>query len=142
MRDPNCVFCKIIAGEITSKKVYEDEAFLAFLDINPANVGHTLIIPKNHHPTIISIPEDDVFGLFKVVKRLAASMRESMNADGLNVLQSNGTIAGQLIPHLHVHLIPRFNGDGIAFGWPKKQASEEEMESVRKKLSEKMGYRG
>ncbi len=141
MRDPNCVFCKIIAGEIPSKKVYEDESVLAFLDINPANVGHTLIIPKNHYPTIISIPEDDLYNLSKVVRKLSAAMRETMNADGLNVFQANGSVAGQLIPHLHFHLIPRFKDDGIAFGWPKKQAGDEEMEDVRKKLAEKAGYR-
>ena len=142
MRDPSCVFCKIAANEIPSKKVYEDESFLAFLDINPANAGHTLIIPKSHYQTIISIPEDDLFGLVKVIKRLASAVRETMAAEGLNVHQSNGTVAGQIIPHLHFHLIPRSKDDGFSFGWPHKTLPDEEMESVRKKLAEKMDYRG
>ncbi|MBI3412936.1 MAG: HIT family protein [Candidatus Aenigmarchaeota archaeon] len=142
MKDPNCVFCKIVANEIPSKKVYEDESFLAFLDINPANTGHTLIIPKTHYQTIISIPEDDLFALSKTIKRLATAMRETMTAEGLNLHQSNGTVAGQVIPHLHFHLIPRYKDDGFSFAWPHKQVPDEEMESVRKKLAEKMGYRG
>ncbi len=142
MKDPNCVFCKIAANEIPSKKVYEDEYYLAFLDINPANAGHALIIPKQHYQTIISIPEDDLFGLMKVIKRLAAAVRETMVADGLNIHQSNGTVAGQIIPHLHFHLIPRYKDDGFGFGWPHKQLPDDEMESTRKKLAEKMGYRG
>ena len=142
MQDPNCPFCKIVSGEIPSKKVYEDESFLAFLDINPANAGHTLIIPKQHYQTIISIPEDDLFGLMKVIKRLASAVRETMVAEGLNIHQSNGTVAGQIIPHLHFHLIPRFKDDGFGFGWPHKQLPDEEMEVTRKKLAEKMDYRG
>lgn len=142
MQDPNCLFCKIVSGEIPSKKVYEDEYFMAFLDINPANAGHALIIPKQHYQTIISIPEDDLFGLSKVIKRLASAVRETMNAEGLNILQFNGTVAGQTIPHLHFHLIPRYKDDGFNFGWPHKQLPDEEMEATRKKLAEKMGYRG
>lgn len=142
MRDPNCVFCKIAAGEIPSKKVYEDESVVAFLDIYPANAGHTLVVPKGHYATIVGIPEDDLYNLSKVLKRVATSIRESMNAEGLNVLQFNGTAAGQTIPHMHFHLIPRYKDDGMSFGWPHKQLPEEEMEATRRKLAEKTGYRG
>ncbi|MBI4177646.1 MAG: HIT family protein [Candidatus Aenigmarchaeota archaeon] len=142
MRDPNCIFCKIVAGEIPSKKIYEDETTIAFLDIYPANPGHTLVVAKDHFSTILGIPEDNLYNLSKVLKKVASSIRESMNAEGLNILQFNGSVAGQTIPHLHFHLIPRSKDDGLGFAWPHRQLPEEEMEATRKKLAEKMGYRG
>ncbi len=129
-----CIFCKIIKGEIPSRKIYENENALAFLDINPANAGHTLVIPKKHYQTIISIDTAELKSLIEVVKNIAGVIREELKADGLNVLQSNGGVAGQLIPHLHFHLIPRFKGDGVVFTWQKKELSAEEIEKTRLRI--------
>ena len=107
-----CLFCKIISGEIPSKKVYEDEHVFAFLDINPRNPGHTLVIPKKHYVTLLEMPEKEVGKLFEGVRFVADAVKKGSNADGLSVVQSNGKAAGQVVTHVHVHLIPRFMSEG------------------------------
>lgn len=129
-----CIFCKIIKGEIPSRKIYENENALAFLDINPANAGHALVIPKKHYQTIISIDTAELKSLIEVVKNIAIIIKEELKAEGLNVLQSNGGVAGQLIPHLHFHLIPRFKDDKVVFTWQKKELSAEEAEQIRVRI--------
>lgn len=108
-----CVFCAIVAGEASSHGVYEDEHTVAFMDINPATDGHLLVIPKRHAPDLWSIPEEDGAAVFRSVRRVAQALREGLEPDGLNVLQSNGAAALQTVFHYHVHLIPRYHGDGI-----------------------------
>jgi histidine triad (HIT) family protein len=109
-----CVFCGIAKGAIPSKKVLEDEVSFAFLDINPRNPGHTLVIPKKHHQDIFDIPPEDAGHLFQSVKKVAHAAMEGMNADGVSISQSNGKAAGQMVPHLHFHVIPRFLNEGPA----------------------------
>ncbi|MBN2042765.1 MAG: HIT family protein [Candidatus Aenigmarchaeota archaeon] len=107
-----CLFCKIVKGEIPSDKVYEDTNFLAFLDINPRNPGHTLVIPKRHYETIFDMPDGETGSMLLMVKKVAAAVKNTMKADGISIGQSNGRAAGQVISHLHFHVIPRYLTEG------------------------------
>lgn len=104
-----CIFCKIINKEIPGHTIYEDEHVLAFLDISQSTKGHTLIIPKNHAKDIFSMTEDDMAHIFTVVPKLAKALKETFNANGLNIVNNNGEAAGQTVFHYHVHLIPRYD---------------------------------
>lgn len=106
----DCVFCKIIRGEIPSSQIYEDEDFKAILDINPASKGHALILPKRHYANVYEMPEDLVAKAMVLAKRLATHMTEKLGCDGFNLLQNNGEVAGQTVFHFHMHLIPRYQG--------------------------------
>lgn len=113
MVDPKeCLFCRIVKGEIPAKKVYEDSSSLAFLDINPRNPGHTLIIPKKHYETLFDFPEREGGKFFASLKKVAVLVKNGTNAHGLSVCQNNGSAAGQVVAHLHFHLIPRFLNEG------------------------------
>jgi len=112
----DCIFCQIAQKKIQSNIVYEDENSLAFLDIHPANKGHTLVVPKNHIEDLLSLNEEQNKKLFAVVQRVAHGIKKAMNADALNIVQNNGPAAGQAIPHVHVHIIPRFEKDGLSLG--------------------------
>lgn len=119
MRDENCIFCKILAGEIPSTVVYEDEDCKAILDVSPAVRGHVLILPKNHATNIFELPDETASKLFVVAKKIAKALKETYQCDGVNILQNNGEAAGQSVFHLHIHVIPRFVGDTekINIGW-------------------------
>jgi histidine triad (HIT) family protein len=118
----DCIFCKIVAGQIPCTKVYEDATVLAFMDINPISPGHTLVIPKKHYEAIGEMSAEEAAALFRPVPSLAAAVKGALGAEALNVLQNNGRAAGQAVAHLHVHLIPRWTGDGLGFHWPAKSA--------------------
>ena len=107
-----CLFCKISSGEIPSKKITEDTDTFTFLDINPRNPGHTLVIPKKHYTTLLDMPENEVGRLFESVRTIAESVRKGTKADGLSIVQSNGKAAGQVVTHVHVHIIPRYLSEG------------------------------
>lgn len=109
----DCVFCRIAAGRAPSHRVFEDEETVAFMDINPATDGHCLVIPKQHAPDVWTLPEDAGVAVWRSVRRMAQALREAIDPDGLNVLQSNGRAALQTVFHYHVHLIPRYVDDGI-----------------------------
>jgi histidine triad (HIT) family protein len=136
----DCIFCKIIAGQIPCTKVYEDASCLAFMDIAPISPGHTLVIPKKHYEAIREMPAEAAAALFRPVPGLAAAVQAGMQAQGLNVLQNNGRIAGQAVDHLHVHLIPRREGDGLGYRWPAQKADfdvlKRQAEEIRKCLSD------
>lgn len=110
MREENCIFCKIIAGEIPSNTIYEDEAFKVILDANPATRGHALILPKDHVADLYEISEDTAGKVFKLAKKMAVHMTEVLKCDGFNILQNNHETAGQTVFHFHMHLIPRYKG--------------------------------
>lgn len=131
-----CVFCKIVRGEIPSKKIYEDKHVIAFLDINPANPGHTLVVPKKHSEDITSSDEDDIDKCMHVVKKIVADLKGKLHAIGVNVMQNNGKAAGQIVSHTHFHVIPRFENDIVVISYKRVQLSESELEEIRKKLSE------
>lgn len=117
----NCIFCKIVAGEIPATKVYEDADVLAFMDIGPIVKGHTLVIPKQHFDPLTATPEPVLAKLMAVVKKIAAAQMSGLRADGVNVMQANGVAAGQVVPHLHFHVIPRFATDGHRWNWVAKK---------------------
>ena len=121
----DCVFCRIVAGEIPCTKVFEDGLCLAFLDIGPISPGHTLLIPKAHYETIHQMPADEAAHLARHIPLLAAAVQKAVRAEGINVLQNNGACSGQEVFHVHVHLIPRWPEDGLGFRWPAKQADPE-----------------
>lgn len=114
---PDCVFCKIRDGELPSMKVWEDERTLCFMDINPLNSGHCLVVTKAHAPTIFEADEDDLRAAMATTKRVAMGLLRAVKPDGLNVLQANGAAAFQSVPHFHLHLIPRWTNDGKGFDW-------------------------
>lgn len=112
----NCIFCKIIAGEIPSSKVYEDVDFIAILDIRPTNFGHTLVIPKQHFINVYDTPETVGQKIYPVLTKIANGIKNALNCDGINVVQNNEAAGGQEVFHSHIHLIPRFKDDGHHFG--------------------------
>ncbi len=109
MNNPDCLFCKIIDQQIPSLKIYEDETAYAFLDISPFEEGHTLVIPKYHAETLLDLPEDVFVKFSHAIQRVAKIVKERLQADGFNVLQSNGKCATQVVPHVHFHIVPRWN---------------------------------
>ena len=135
----DCVFCKIRDGQIPSMKVYEDERTLVFMDINPLNAGHCLVVTRTHAPTIWDADEDDLRAAITSAKKVALALRQAVKPDGLNMLQANGAAAFQSVPHFHLHLIPRWNNDGKGFDWslvPGDRAQIIEIgERVREALS-------
>lgn len=124
----SCIFCKIVAGTIPCTRVYEDEDVLAFMDIGPIVPGHTLVIPKSHHERLTDLPVTLLGQVMAAAQRVAAAQLAGLGADGVNLHQSNGACAGQVVPHMHVHVIPRFNRDGHRWNWASKAyASPAEM---------------
>lgn len=124
-----CVFCKIIKGEIPAAKIYEDEKVFAFLDINPVNFGHALVIPKEHHQIMIDTPDELVAYLFVKAKELMKVIKKAMAADFVVV-----SVVGVDVPHFHVHLVPRYKDDGLQGFWPTKKYGEGEIEKVAEKI--------
>lgn len=123
----DCLFCKIVRGEIPSHKVYEDDHAFAFLDIAPVNLGHALIVPKEHHQDFAAMPEELVGRLFMAVQRVAKAAVAAVGAPGFNIGINTGAAAGQIVMHAHVHVMPRFEGDGLKL-WPKREISPADME--------------
>lgn len=131
----DCIFCKIAAGEIPSVKVYEDDRVLAFMDINPINEGHLLIIPKAHAATIHEIAEADFLAVMSATQKLAAAVKKALKPDGINLLQLNGKAANQVVPHLHVHIVPRWFGDGVTVSqWQLVAGDMEKIKGVAEKI--------
>jgi len=137
--DSNCIFCKIVAGEIPSTKVYEDEYVLAFMDIGPIVKGHVLVIPKVHYDPLTETPDEVLARCISVAKKVAQAQMSALGADGVNLHQANGSAAGQEVPHLHFHVIPRYNDDGHNWNWNAKEYdSVEEMGEKAEKLKRKI----
>lgn len=134
----DCIFCKIIAGEIPSNTIYEDEEFKVILDVNPATKGHALILPKTHYKDLYEIDEDAAARVMKLAKRLATHMTEVLKCDGFNLLQNNHEVAGQTVFHFHMHLIPRYlnaKNDDILI-WSHETFTSGEMEEIRDALKQ------
>jgi histidine triad (HIT) family protein len=131
------IFEKIVNREIPATIVYEDEETLAFMDIGPIIKGHTLVIPKTCYDPITETPDEVVAHLMVVAKRIAAAQMKALGADGVNIMQNNGKAAGQEVPHIHIHVIPRFTDDGHHWNWDAKSyESAEEMEALAEKIRE------
>ncbi len=129
-----CVFCKLVSGEIPSKKVYEDESTVAFLDISPVAKGHCQVIPKKHAENLLLADEETIKSTIVAVKKTAELLTKSLGIQSFNVMQNNGKQAGQIVEHLHFHVIPRFEGDGKKFDWSNEKPSQGELEELAKKI--------
>lgn len=135
MKKDDCIFCKIAAGEIPSRKIYEDSDLIAIMDLNPTSKGHSLIIPKEHCTNIYDIDEDIATKVMKTAKKLATKMTVALNCDGFNLLQNNGETAGQTMFHFHMHLIPRYkDADNNMLKFTSVSFSDEEMDSIRDQI--------
>ena len=132
----DCIFCKIANGEIPSATLYEDEEFRVILDLGPASKGHALILPKEHYANVIALPEEVTAKAFILAKKMAAKMMEVLHCDGVNVVQNNGEAAGQTVFHFHIHLIPRYEGDGAGVTWKPGELSDEVRDEILKKIKE------
>jgi histidine triad (HIT) family protein len=130
----NCIFCKIISGKIPSAKIYEDEHSLSFLDINPANKGHCLVVPKKHSIDLVGTDDATLGHLLQVSKKVAKAVSLATECSGYNLHISNGKDAGQEVFHLHLHIVPRFLGDGIEFQYGVKSYAETEMKEYQEKI--------
>lgn len=136
MKQDNCIFCKIISGEIPAHTIYEDGQFKVILDVAPATKGHALIIPKNHYANMYELPEDTAVEAIKLAKKMMQVMTDKLHCDGFNIIQNNGEIAGQTVFHFHMHLIPRYKDDGEILKYVSLHPSQEEMEETRKTITE------
>lgn len=135
----DCVFCKIVNGEIPAFKVYEDANFLAFLDVNPRMKGHTLIIPKQHASTLLELPDNHVREIFLVVKKVAASLTKSLGAKAFTIGSNNGELSGQAVNHLHIHIIPRYETDKHHAGFEAAFPIDEEEKSRLNEIAARVG---
>ncbi|MBO4652476.1 MAG: HIT family protein [Lachnospiraceae bacterium] len=122
----NCIFCKIANGVIPSATVYEDDSFRAILDIAPAHKGHVIVLPKAHADNLFELDDEIAAKALPIVKKIATALKAVTGCDGINVLQNNGTAAGQSVFHLHIHIVPRFEGDGILPVWPHEEYADGE----------------
>jgi histidine triad (HIT) family protein len=144
MQKEQCIFCHILSGKVASKKVYEDDRCLAILDINPANPGHVLVLPKEHYSIMPLMPEEEIGYLFKIAKKISRAQIRGLKADGINIFAANGAAAGQKAPHFMIHLVPRKENDGItSFTLPKNQITKEDQEklkhAIKSKVNEQFG---
>lgn len=130
MRNENCIFCKIAAGEIPSATIYEDDDFRVILDIEPASKGHALIIPKEHYASLYELPEELAAKVMGVAKKVITKMTDLLGCDGYNVLQNNGEMAGQTVFHYHMHLIPRYQDDRVTITWEPGVLEDEVKQSL------------
>ena len=136
MKDENCIFCKIANGEIPSKTLYEDDKFRVILDLGPATKGHALILPKDHYKNLYELPEDYAADAIKLAKKMMTQMTKKLGCEGFNLVQNNGELAGQTVFHFHMHMIPRYQNDGQTIGWKPGEATQEELEEIRKQIVE------
>ncbi len=130
-----CIFCKIIAGEIPAAKIYEDELVLAFLDIGPINFGHTLVIPKEHHESSATIPETTAGRMFRVGSRIGIALKRKFEYEAFNLHLADGTAAGQVVMHAHLHVVPRGVEDGFRWNWRQLSYKDGELKEFAEELS-------
>ncbi|HNP73034.1 MAG TPA: HIT family protein [Kouleothrix sp.] len=130
------IFSRIVSGDIPAIRVYEDHATLAFMDINPAARGHALVIPKDEHADLFSIPPETLAAVARTVQRVALAMREVLRPDGVNIIQNNGAAAGQTVFHYHVHIIPRWEGDNALRLWKPQAADQADLRTLAEQLGQ------
>ncbi len=134
-----CIFCKIVSGDLPSTKIYEDETVLAFMDINPVEEGHALVIPKKHLDPITNVPDNILKEIIAVVKKIASAQLTALNASGVNISQANGSGAGQEVPHIHFHIIPRYSTNPQEANWkPGKYKSNEKINQIAELIKEEL----
>ena len=135
MADPDCIFCKIVAGGLPATIVDEDERTIAFMDIAPATRGHALVIPRAHSTDLLSVDREDLSAVALAAQRLAAHMKERLGADGVNLLNSCGRAAWQTVFHFHVHVIPRYDGDPLRLPWVPAEGDQAQIQAAAQELS-------
>ena len=128
--DSACIFCKIVAGQIPCFKLLEDDDTIAFMDINPVNPGHALAVAKGHWPTVDVIPPETLAAVARTAQRVAKAVMSELKPVGVNLMQANGAGAGQSVPHLHFHIMPRRTGDGVTLNWEPKPGDRAEIEAI------------
>jgi len=131
MKDNNCIFCKLAAGDIPTNSIYEDEDFKVILDVGPATRGHALILPKDHYPNLYELSNETASKIMILAKKMATEMTEKLACDGFNLIQNNGEAAGQTIFHFHIHLIPRYNNDSVGSLWEPGVTTQEDLEKIK-----------
>ncbi len=134
----SCIFCKIVHKQAPASIIYEDETVMVFLDIRPLNVGHTLVIPKKHYVDIFDIPENQLSQVHKVAKQVSVAIKKATNADGISIIQQNGKAAGQDIFHLHVHVVPRFEGQKLPSFSALKEVERAKLDEMAKKIRQEL----
>jgi histidine triad (HIT) family protein len=135
----DCIFCRIIAGEIPCTKVFEDDLTLSFMDISPLNKGHLLIVPKEHYTTIVEIAPELYGHLYGVTNRISKAVQASLNPDGINIMQLNGKAANQVVPHVHIHIVPRWHGDGLTVSaWEPVPGKMDEIAKIAEVIKSKL----
>ena len=137
--DENCVFCKILLGEIPSFGIYEDDETYAFMDINPAGPGHALVIPKFHAPTIMETPDSYLSACIVTARKVAQAVQEVLPLDGINLVQANGEGAAQSVPHFHIHVLPRRLGDELKLNWGLVPGDMDEIAANAEKIKVALG---
>ncbi|MGA8260076.1 MAG: HIT family protein [Arenicellales bacterium] len=135
MSSDNCIFCKIVAGEIPCFKVYEDEHTLAFMDINPATRGHALVIPKEHSPNLFESPDAQLAAVAAAARKVGSAIQAALAPDGLNLVQANGPGAAQSVFHLHFHVLPRYTGDNLLLNWGMNPGNMDEIKAVSEQIA-------
>jgi histidine triad (HIT) family protein len=135
MIDPDCIFCKIVTGEMPSTIVDEDERTIAFMDINPATRGHALVIPRAHSTDLLSVEDEDLTAVALAARRLAQRAKERLRADGVNLVNSCGAVAWQSVFHFHVHVIPRYEDDPLRLPWVPAPGDAQEIAAAAQELS-------
>lgn len=135
MRDPDCIFCKIAAGELPATIVDEDERTVSFMDIAPATRGHALVIPREHSPDLLGVAPEDLDAVILTAQRLAGRMREALGADGVNLLNSCGAAAFQTVFHFHMHVIPRYEGDPLRLPWVPAEGDSAQIAAAAQELA-------
>lgn len=134
MKDQNCIFCKIANGEIPSAEIYCDDNFRVILDLSPASKGHALILPKEHAADLIELPDETASKAIVLAKKIGMAMKEALGCDGFNLVQNNGAAAGQTVRHFHLHVIPRYEGDGPMVVWEPHESDPNEQAALAEKL--------
>ncbi len=135
MKDENCIFCKIGAGEIPSYQLYEDDDFKVFLDLSPTSFGHALIIPKEHYKNLFELDDNIAAKALVLAKKIGTAMMQALHCDGLNILQNNGEIAGQTMFHFHIHLIPRYENDNTKIIFDQNSLNEEDAKKIQEEMA-------
>lgn len=134
MKKEDCIFCKIAAGEIPSTTLYEDEDFRVILDIEPASKGHALILPKEHYANLYELDDEIAAKVLVLAKKLITTLTDILGCDGYNIVQNNGTAAGQTVFHYHMHLIPRYENDNVRIGWAQGKLDEETKKAILERM--------
>ncbi len=136
MREENCIFCKIAAGEIPSATLYEDDDFRVIMDIEPASKGHALILPKEHYANLYELDDELAAKVLVLAKKMVTKLTPILGCEGYNIVQNNGPAAGQTVFHFHMHLIPRYQDDQVRIGWKMGKLNQEDKEEILRRLQE------